>query len=849
MAQFDDKYLPITKEALQQIPESLKAAPRWLCWGGEKVPVTVWKNSGGYHSGANVTSPEIWGSFADAVSAIGEECYVKSTEEYFHVVGVGFVVGDGWFCADLDGGQAHGGKEDVPESAIKAALEQTRTYAERSVSGCGFHVFGKCDFSTSEAENNKPHRDAAGKPVPESYEVEFFTRRKFIAITGNRVPEANTDAIECSSGANSFYTEFILNDWQRDEAERAEAYRKTVQSAPKNLEEMERFFLMNYPEILSYSDSAHFRRGGKGIKLADGEYSWIGAVKAMQEIGVPYDAIIEWCRRGSNFKSERDVQNVLKSSGGSGKATVASLIRDATENGWKPDPEKLTGEYKEKHDRKKEKESSFADFIEEYNEQTQKAFEAIGIKPSGEMKWKTNPDGSISEVINRETGEVIYSAAVSSDAKHSDLLGNGTVRTAAPAKAAAQAPEAERLTVSGFDDVEIKEIDYLFFPWFPRGRITAIQGDSGSSKSTFMYAVGAKVSTGEDLLGAPCEDPGNVMFITIEDDAADIMIAFLDSGGDLSKLRRVTDREEIAKMDLSPAYADAINRIIKDQKIKLLVLDPLQQFLSGDMNKANETRPQLGRLMNIAAENNICIAFLEHMGKDSKRSALHRGLGSVDIGAATRSILQIVTDPQDDNFKIAFTVKNNTADFHDTQRAIRYQVKDHPVEINSDSGTITISRRRFHGHAEFVETIPKYNESIYTRAKKKAEDEEEGEEKLEDQYEKDPLVLTARELIAENPNGLFIGTTDMIQKITAVCGFCPYDQTRNSVKGIKLRIGKMRVLLMNNDGIQIDLQEGPIFPKPYNWHGELFEPARTKTRGFWLTAIKAKKEGFQQTKI
>lgn len=411
--------------------------------------------------------------------------------------------------------------------------------------------------------------------------------------------------------------------------------------------------------------------------------------------------------------------------------------------------------------------------------------------------------------------------------------------------AAAPAKEPEKLVVTGFDDVEIKPTDYLFFPWFPRGKLVAIQGDSSSSKSTFMYAVGAAVSTGSDLLSVPCEDPGNVMFITIEDDEGDIKISFQDAGGDTSHLRRIRDREQIAKLNLSPAGAQTINEIIKAENIKLLVLDPIQQFLTGDMNKANETRPQLARLMNIAAENNICIAFIEHIGKDTSKAALHRGIGSVDIGAATRSIIQVVTDPTDDYYKIAFTVKNNTADFHETQRAIRYQVKDHPGSYNPEEK----KRSRFHGHAEFSEIIPEYNERLYRRAMRKADEAAEEEEALLFTYDDDPLVITARQLIAENPQGLFIGTDDLIRKITECCGRCPYDQTKSKATSIYARVNKLRNLMIDTDGIQADKQSNSIYPKVYNWRGALTEPAYTRTKGFVLTPVNASKQGYQQTKI
>ena len=838
---YNDIYTPITPEEMAQIPEEMRAEKRWICWGSDKIPVSVIAAQNGIHFGIDVTKPDNWGTFEQAAAAIGNTAFVKYADEYFHIVGIGFVVGDGWFCADLDGGAGHK-KEDVPETVADDAINTIGTYTEKSVSGSGYHIFGKCDFSTADAESNKPHRGQDGTPVPESYEVEFFTRRKFIAITGRKVPGSAETAADCSAAALDFYTRYVLNDWKKDEAKRAAERAKNTIHVPVSADDAAEMFRMNYPEILAVSDSSNFRRGGPGVKLAAGEYSWIAAVKAMQEIGIPEDSIMEWCRRGSNFKSEKDVRKVLDKAGKPGAATVAGIIADAKAHGWRPDPDKLTGEAKQNHERKVYQAEQERKFREEHREEHAAKLAAIGIDCAGDpyrFTWKYDFDGSITEVIEKATGEIVYSAPAAPAPDPEQPIPGKTVITTPGAKE----PEKKKtLTVTGYDDIEIKETDYLFFPWFPRGKIVAIQGDSGSSKSTFAYGIGAHVTTGTDLLGIPCEDPGNVMFITNEDDESDILTAFLDAGGDMSHLFRIKEREQIARLDLSPAGAAMINKIIKDNNIRFLVLDPIQAFLRGDMNKANETRPQLARLMDIAAENNNCIAFIEHTGKDTTKAALHRGIGSVDIGAATRSILQIVTDPADDFYKIAYTVKNNTAALQDTRRAIRYQVKDRPGSRNLETG----KHHHFHGHAEFTEILPEYNERTYRRAQRNAE---ENSLQAEIDYATDPLVITVRKLIEYNPGGLFIGTTELIRRITTCAGHCPYVQTQNKHNGINSRISVLRGLMMENDAIQMDLEKDPTTTKPFSWNGQIIAPDKTKERGVYINPIRNGSSDSQQTKF
>lgn len=577
---------------------------------------------------------------------------------------------------------------------------------------------------------------------------------------------------------------------------------------------------------------------------ADDYGDWIRVGMALKSAGQDVSIWDDWSKSSPKYPGFKAIQKKWNSFKGN-NISGGTIVHMAAEHGWISDPDKLTGEYKNSYETAQKTRQDRERKQREQKEKRSAALANLNIEDSASLNVKYDHAGSVAEVIDTTTGEIIYHNPVALVPDPVQPIPGKTIITTNRVNEPASAEEP-KLIVSGFDDVEIKPTDYLFFPWFPRGKLVQIQGDTSSSKSTFMYAVGAVVSTGANLLTVPCEDPGNVMFITIEDDESDIKIAFQDAGGDIGHLRRIQDREEIAKLSLSPAGAQMIDRIIKEENIKLLVLDPIQQFINGDMNKANDTRPQLARLMNIAAENNICIVFLAHMGKDTSKAALHRGIGSVDIGAATRSIIQIVTDPEDDFFKIAFSVKNNTADFHDVQRAIRYQVKDHPGSYNPE----TKQRARYHGHAEFSEILPEYNERLYRKAVRKADEAEEAEEALLFEYDDDPLVITARQLIAENPQGLFIGTDDLIQKITQCAGRCPYEQTKSKVNGIYSRVSKLRKMMIDSDGIQADIQSGPQQAKAYNWRGSIFQPQRTgKTRGIFLTPVKNGTGGCQQTKI
>ena len=390
--------------------------------------------------------------------------------------------------------------------------------------------------------------------------------------------------------------------------------------------------------------------------------------------------------------------------------------------------------------------------------------------------------------------------------------------------------------ITDYSDVQIQETQYLFFPWFIKGKLNSVQGDTSTGKSTFLYAIGAYVSTGRSLFGVPCEDTGNVMFITLEDSESDILTAFLDSGGDPEHIRKAP-KKLVSRLRLSDAKAlQFLEQTIIQKQLRFLTIDPIQNFLQGDLNKASDTRPQLANLMEIAERTGCCIAFIQHTGKDQTRSALHKGIGSVDILAATRSALQIVSDPDASEYKIAFTIKNNTASRNDVETAIRYIIRDHPGSIDPETGI----HHHYHGHAEFVELLPSYNERKYKLAMRRIEEQEKGNIQDRIDYASDPLVLTIKKLIMENQEGLYIGYSDLVRRITEKCNNCPYTQTKDKASGLSERVRYIRPMLIERDNVQIDPMMNAIKLKPYMWNGKIvneFVASTGRERGIQITLL------------
>ena len=117
------------KEPMQE----LLAQKIWLLWkwgtrNGKKTKVPVALDGGS--SGTSAEWSHTWGTSNEAFTAYRN---VSISD------GIGFVIPKGYFFLDKD-------DVDLDDPFVKLLLERFNSYAEKSVSGNGLHIYGKCDF-------------------------------------------------------------------------------------------------------------------------------------------------------------------------------------------------------------------------------------------------------------------------------------------------------------------------------------------------------------------------------------------------------------------------------------------------------------------------------------------------------------------------------------------------------------------------------------------------------------------------------------------------------------------------------------------------------------------------------
>ncbi len=215
------------------------------------------------------------------------------------------------------------------------------------------------------------------------------------------------------------------------------------------------------------------------------------------------------------------------------------------------------------------------------------------------------------------------------------------------------------LKLINMEDIKCENVEWLWYPFVPYGKITIIQGDPGEGKTTLVLQMIAKLTRGETIINEETKEPINVIYQTAEDGLSDtIKPRLVAANADCSKVLVIDDKETpLTMLDVR------LEKAIAETSARLVVLDPIQGFLGADvdMHRANEIRPVMKHIAEIAEKYRCAIILVGHMNKCNMGKSAYRGLGSIDFQAAARSVLIVGRIKNEPEIRVVCQIKNSLA--------------------------------------------------------------------------------------------------------------------------------------------------------------------------------------------
>lgn len=211
--------------------------------------------------------------------------------------------------------------------------------------------------------------------------------------------------------------------------------------------------------------------------------------------------------------------------------------------------------------------------------------------------------------------------------------------------------------------IKVRPVHWLWKGRMALGTLCLLAGREGIGKSTIGYDLAAQVTRGE-LEGAYSGQPRQVVVAATEDSWEHTIVPRLMAAhADLDKVLRVdvTTSEGVETSLSLPRDLVGLERLIVDEKVALVLLDPLMSRLDAklDAHKDSEVRLALEPLTKIADRTGSAFLGLIHVNKSGSTDPLTGIMGSRAFAAVARSVLYAMADADDETLRHLGLPKNN----------------------------------------------------------------------------------------------------------------------------------------------------------------------------------------------
>lgn len=237
-----------------------------------------------------------------------------------------------------------------------------------------------------------------------------------------------------------------------------------------------------------------------------------------------------------------------------------------------------------------------------------------------------------------------------------------------------------------YADVETKELEWLWFPYIPKGMVSIVQGDPKSGKTFMLIDIISRITRGDYIPFSEDKfDMGNVVLLNSDDPIEYALKKRLElQNADVEKV--FTIDENIKKLyfkDLS-----RLEKLIEEKQPLLIVIDPIQAYMGdGDSNSMVQVRNALSPLKRIAEKYNVSIVLVQHLKKGNETKAIYKGAGSIDFVGFARSMMMVIKNTENDERLFLHSTSNVTKEGH----CLSYKITNDGLEWLEDKGEVDVN--------------------------------------------------------------------------------------------------------------------------------------------------------------
>jgi hypothetical protein len=230
-----------------------------------------------------------------------------------------------------------------------------------------------------------------------------------------------------------------------------------------------------------------------------------------------------------------------------------------------------------------------------------------------------------------------------------------------------------------------RPVEWLWPGRLALGKVAVLEGDPGLGNSFLALDLCARLSAGRPWPDdAPSPAPAPCVYINGEDGTeATIGPRLLALGADLGRVLLLDRDDDLAASLSLPDQVAALEEIVARTRARLVVIDPVMQFLGRDVNPAIDVsiRRALAPLCDLARREGCHILLVRHLNKKGDGRALYRGLGSIGLVGTSRSAWLVAEEPGGSGRRVLAQVKNNLGP---PQPSLAFEV------IQGDGGAATL---------------------------------------------------------------------------------------------------------------------------------------------------------------